>query len=106
MLKTYFKNEFKALFALIIMINVPYIAIKIGFENKIPTLFYIFLASLVALRFIGQSSSEAELFKIEREKKPNLSKQNLVMALKTKKAHRDWTFVLSFLILIFSFLFV
>jgi len=106
MLKTYLKNEFKTLLILILLINIPYIAIKIGFENKIPTLFYIFLASLIALRFIGHNTSEAQLFKKQREKNPNLSKQNLVMALKTKKANRDWTFVISFIILIFSFLFV
>ena len=102
----YVKNQYKQLLGLLVIINLPYISIKILWDNKINTLFYIFLGLLVFIRIFSQTSSSAEKFKQLREKNPTLSKQKIVKLVERNKNYSDASFFICLIILIFSFLLV
>lgn len=102
----FFKNQYIQILTLLVLVNIPYILIKIYWNNKIPTLFYICLGLLFFMRIFSQNQSSTEHFKKLREKYPHYSKNKIVALVQRKKAHIDGTFLLSFLILIFSFLLI
>ena len=102
--KLFFLNQYKLLLFLILGINLPYILLKNYFDNKVPTLHYIFLALLILIRIFFNPNSDNVVFKSYREKYPHLSKSKIVNLIQLKKAHNDWAFGLIFLILIFSYL--
>ena len=102
----YIKSEYLPALILFGMINLPYILIKVFWENKIQTLFYIFFGLLVFVRIFSQNRADNENYKLYREKYPSKSKQEIVHLIAKKKTHRDGSFFLSLLVLIFSYLLV
>lgn len=102
----YIKSQYKQILMLMALVNIPYILIKVYWDNKIQTLFYIFLGLLVFVRIFFQNQSDNERFKTEREKNPKLSKQQIVHLVAKKKTQLDGSFFLSLIILIFSFLLI
>lgn len=102
----FIKNQYIQILILLGLVNTPYILIKIYWDNKIPTLFYICLGLLAFMRIFYQNQTANESFKRLRAKYPHYSKQKVVDMVQTKKAQIDGAFFLSFIILIFSFVLI
>lgn len=104
--KDYLSSQYLQLFFLILIVDIPYILIKIYWDNKIQTLFYIFLGLLIFIRIFATTQSDNEMFKTIREKSPNLSKQQIVTLIEKKKTHANGSFGICLLVLIFAYLLI